>query len=802
MPQNDIEKARIKLRTKLDRPMYALLHSKGWRAYWDFCQKHNINYYTQVAVGRLAQKIRKYKFKEYDLYGIGQSHLDLCWHWTKLSTVRRAIITTQQSIDYFEKYHYYTFSQTQAQFYEWIQKLRPKLFQKIKEYEEKGKWEIVGGMWVEPDANIPGGEALVRQRLLGQLYFLENFGKIAKIECLEDTFGFNAQLPQILKKSGAEAFWTTKITWNEYSEFPFANFLWRGLDGSEIFTHMFLFNWLVMTDLSLYSRTGRKMKEPGMVFDDSFTLKEIDEQKSNERIRTCGIFYGFGDGGMGPLQEEIDIMTNVAVSGHLKFTNTEKFFDILKKECGDSIPIWNDELYLELHRGCYTSQGKMKLLNRRGEINLRDCELFLTLFSLFFKYFKYPAAKMKKLWKDLLFNQFHDILPGSSIQDVYYQQEKELENVIEKTYDYIHVALQFVLLTYLKRKGRLDRIRDYLIILNTLPWTRDGIIDCKDMKYDKCKRKGDYIVIKDIAPISFQIIDLKEYFEELNKKDEDPQSDLILEYLTDEIIIENSKLSLIISKYTGKITSLIFKETNREVIRDKDGIGIHLYEERRYKYPAWEINRNFTSWPVKLGLVKGIDIVSDTYQTKSIKIFYKLEKTTIYHTITLRAYSDMVEFKTDIDAWTKKILFKIRFPFNLNTNLMSCEIPYGYKVRKIMPSSEMEEGKWEFPAQKYVDISEDNFGVTLVNNSKYGFSKNEKGLYLTLLHTPSMPYSPFFSHIKVVPKKERIKFVDFGYHSIEYALCLHNNNFKGSAAWRTGYEYNYPLYVKDRKGVG
>ena len=270
-----------------------------------------------------------------------------------------------------------------------------------------------------------------------------------------------------------------------------------------------------------------------------------------------------------------------------------------------------------------------------------------------------------------------------------------------------------------------------------------------------------------------------------------------MEYLKDEIIIENSKLSLVINKITGKITSLIFKETEREVIRDKDGIGIHLYEERRWKYPAWEIHRNFTSYPVKLGIVRGIKIVSDTAQTKSIKLFYKLKKTNIDHTITLRADSDMVEFKTEMEVWTKKILFKVRFPFNLDTNIMSCEIPYGYKKRKIMPSSEMEEGKWEFPAQKYVDISEGDFGITLVNNSKYGFSKNEKGLYLTLLHTPKMPYSPFFSHIQIVPKNERIKFVDFGHHIIEYALWVHDKGFTESAAWRKGYEYNYPLYIKE-----
>jgi alpha-mannosidase len=766
-----------------------------YKSIWNFMQKHNINYYWQAAIAKFRERQKKYRIRNFDLYAIGQSHLDACWLWTKLSTIRMAIITFQKAVEHFEMYPYFTLSLTSPQYYDWVKRFKPKLFEKVKEYVKQGRLEIVGGMWIEPDANLPNGESFVRQALYGQLFYLENFGKIASIEVLEDSFGYNPQLPQIFIKSGAKAFWTTKITWNEYSEFPFSNFIWRGIDGSEIFTHMFMFQLTVLLDLTRYQRTGRKVKEPGLVFDSSYKLEDFEDQMSSERIRSLGVFYGFGDGGRGPLKEEIDIITNAARSGHMKFATTEQFFDIVREECGDLIPIWDDELYLEYHRGCYTSIVNIKRLNRFGEVYLRNCELLLTIFSLFYKYFKYPASKMEKLWKDLLFNQFHDILPGSSIQDVYYEQEKELDNIIEKTQSYISVALQFILLTYLKKQDIMKNADDFLIVVNTLPWNRDEIIYTKDIKGNFPSLKNrDYIKIEKIPPISYKIINLKRY---LKENEHQASTDLKLNNSEKEITLENSKLIITIKKTTGKITSLVLKEIkNRELIREANGIGIHVYKEKTVPHAAWEIYKNFTSYPVNIGMVKGIQIEMNTDLVKSIKIIYKFKKTAIYHYITLRSDSDKLEFKTDVDVHDKKLLFKVRFPFNLKTNLMSCEIPYGYKIRKIVPESEMEEGKWEFPALKYVDISDEDIGVTLLNNSKYGFSKNEKGVYLTLLHTPRRAHTPFFSYIDLVPKKERTKYLDIGFNSTEYALWFHKDNFTRSLAWRRGYEYNYPLLLK------
>ena len=775
MLKNENEK-RYKVRMGFDHVLYSFLYSKAWRKLWERRQyKKNSNYYLIMAIAKLFEKLDNYKFNEFDLYCIGHSHLDACWLWTKLSTIRRAIVTFQQNIEQFERYPYYTFSQTTPQYYDWVRRLRPALFQKVQQYEKQGRWEIIGGMWVEPDLNLPNGESLVRQRLYGQLFYLEHFGKLAKIESIEDTFGYNAQLPQILVKSGAEIFWTAKITWNNLTEFPFANFLWRGIDGSEIFTHSYKCNWNVLLSLSLYKRSGRKIKEPGLVFNSSIEKEVIESHLSDERVKTCGMFYGFGDGGMGPLKEETELLENMVMGGLIKFSTFEKYFKLLRKECGIVLPIWNDELYLETHRGVFTSQANTKRLNRALEIDLRNWEILLSISSIVFDNYSYPNEEIEKSWKILLFNQFHDILPGSSIQDVYYEQEKEMEDLDQRIKNSISLTLQSLLRMYLKNQGLLkeDNKIKHAIIFNPLPWTRDGFLES--------------IRIKNIPPLSFRIID----FNELNTSSK--KKDLKIIDLPDRISLENSVLTVTISKLTGKVVSIIKKDSNKELVKPSKGIGIHVYKEKRHKRPAWDIYRGYTSNRLNLGKINTLQIAEDTDEIKSVKFTIEFNKTIIQQRISLKRNSEIIEFKTDINTFDRNLMFKVRFPLNLQADYLTAEIPYGNLKRKIVPEAHYEIGKWEFPAQKYVDVSESQVGVTILNNSKYGFSSNKQGIYLTLLRTPARASSSFFSHLDLVPKKERTKYVDFGQNSIDYALWVHEGDFVKSAAWKKGYEYNYPL---------
>ncbi|MFX1567746.1 MAG: alpha-mannosidase [Promethearchaeota archaeon] len=783
------KKKKLKLHVKLDHVLDAFLNGKLWRKWWNYCQNRtNINYFFISALGRLFERIDKYSFEEFDLYCIGHSHLDACWLWTKLSTIRRAIITFQQNIEYFEKYPFYTFSQTTPQYYDWVRRLRPKIFQKIQEYEKLGRLEIIGGMWVEPDLNLPNGESLVRQRLYGQLFYLEHFGKISRIECLEDSFGFNAQLPQILVKSGAEIFWTGKITWNDLTEFPFANFLWRGIDGSEIFTHIYQCNWAAFISLSLYKRSGRRITKPNLIFDSSSEKEFIESCLSDEWIKTCGIFFGFGDGGMGPIREEIEILRKLTKGKPLSFCNFDQYFKKLRRDCGEILPIWNDELYLEVHRGVYTTQANTKKLNRFCEISLRNWEILLSLALLMFKNFSYPSKALEKVWKILLFNQFHDILPGSSIQDVYYEQEKEMETILQKMNNSISMILQSLLRTLLKINNITDKnqMKNYAIIFNSLAWERDGILKISNESEDASE---EILYLKNIKPLSFRFID----FQKLKQENSIEKKKLKIDYQKKNLFIENSIFQIRINQTTGNLTSIVYKKTNREIIRSPDGIGIHIYKEKRRKNPAWNIYRGYTSNKLDQLFVKEFKIIVDTPKIITLKFIYIFKKTKIHHYISLRSDSDLIEFRTDINTHDKSLFFKVRFPFNLETDFLTAEIPYGNIRRKIIAEKYYEKGKWEFPAQKYVDISESNMGLTILNNSKYGFSSNKNGIFLSLLRTPPRASSIFYSYIDLVPKKERTKCADIGKHSIDYALWIHEGDFIESCAWKKGYEYNYPL---------
>jgi alpha-mannosidase len=352
------------------------------------------------------------------------------------------------------------------------------------------------------------------------------------------------------------------------------------------------------------------------------------------------------------------------------------------------------------------------------------------------------------------------------------------------------LTLQSFLLEFLISNNITEKDQtNYALIFNTLPWERDDILKISN---DSGNQREKFIRIKNIPPLSFRVID----FKKLNFEDNESsgvKNQLNIDYQQKEISIENSKLHVRINKITGKLTSIVFKKNGKEIIKNPDGIGIHIYKEKRHKRPAWDIYRGYTSNRFKQLKVDEFQIIVDKKKIITIKFTYSFNKTIIHHYISLRSDSDLIEFKSDIDTHDKSLFFKVRFPFNLETDFLTAEIPYGNIKRRIVTENHYERGKWEFPAQKYVDISESNLGVTILNNSKYGFSSNKNGIYLSLLRTPTRASSVFFSYLDLVPRKERTKCADIGKHSIDYGLWVHEGDFKESSAWRKGYEYNYPL---------
>ncbi|MEM2637551.1 MAG: alpha-mannosidase, partial [Candidatus Korarchaeota archaeon] len=325
-----------------------------------------------LSTGEIAKKI--FKFPNRKLYCMGHSHIDAAWLWTRDKTVAKARRTFENALLHMKKYRFFTFAQSAPQYYLWMEKYFPHIFSGIKEMVKEGRWEPVGGLWVEPDTNMPDGEAFVRHELFGQRYYLSRFGKTSEIEWLPDSFGFAWTLPQIFAKSGVKYFWTTKITWNDTNTFPFAIFEWKSPDGSKVLTYM--------TPLAM-AYIEKKPRPMPVLLDKKkeYNYAHPPDMKNFASLPTIeeeGIFYGIGDGGGGPVREEILIVKGLLELGNVH-TTPSKFFKMLDAKYRDHIPVWNDELYLEFHRGVLTSQALIKRYNRQSENKIITAEMLATI---------------------------------------------------------------------------------------------------------------------------------------------------------------------------------------------------------------------------------------------------------------------------------------------------------------------------------------------------------------------------------------------------------------------------------------
>ncbi|MHA1821569.1 MAG: glycoside hydrolase family 38 C-terminal domain-containing protein [Promethearchaeota archaeon] len=846
-------------------------------------EKSHFGFYNNVVLFKLVQKILKYRLEDYVLYAIPQSHLDAAWLWCVRDTKIRALKTFYMAINHIEKYPFFKISITSPQYYSWIKKYNPDLWQKVKYYVDKGKIDPVGGSWIEPDLNCSDGESLVRQRLYGQLFYLRNFRKISKVEDLLDTFGFPNTFPQILVKSGAETFWTTKITWNDYTLFPFANFYWRSPDGSEIFTHHFKFNVMALLDLGLYKTTARLIKNNpdsnDLVFNSSRIkdcrylapfqvmgnrvwgaskkpLAELDNFLSDDYIKTLGLFYGLGDGGKGPLEYEIHLMAALDRYYNQKHVTMHQYFRFLKKELKEKMKgriIWDDELYLEYHRGCLTSHSDVKKMNRKLEQLLISSEMLLTLLTLngidMTPQNWSIILNIQKLiwrnWRKLLFNQFHDILPGSGIPEVYVLTHREYREI--ELFANTLIKLLIAKLAEKINQGTGSTASSNYLVFNPV-LTKNHLFD-----YQKS------LLIEDMASFSIKEVhfannnDNNNHHHFLSKENKDlgeeSQENPLINVTqdSDAIFIENSKIKLLFSKKDGRLKGLWLKINqedghnssgtkklilSKNLLEDveehdsllnKRGAGLEAFKEKIYNnpYPAWNLFHYYYKFPFRFKLVEPPEITfRPLYSAKSdsgeriskfleVKSVYKFKNSSASVIYRILPDSEIVHITTDIELKKPKTLVKYRLPINFNiehqiiengngnnvatvntknnnkadvpiSSFVLCDMPYGSILRKRVPKTEMERAKWEFMAQKYINVSDGKIGLALYNNSKYGFSADSKALYITLLRSPPYPAPGYYKHEKKFSiKNKKPLFSDLKHHTIDFAIrpyLIQNNN--------------------------
>jgi alpha-mannosidase len=672
---------------------------------------------------------------------LGHAHIDLAWLWPIRETIRKGTRTFATALYLMERYPDYIFGASQAQLYQWIKDHHPAMYQKIKKRIAQGRWDVQGALWVETDTNVAGGEALVRQILYGKRYFREEFNLDIKTCWLPDCFGFTGALPQLLKKSGVDYFLTTKLSWNKYNKFPHHTFVWQGIDGSEVLTHMPPFSHYNATAAPRDIHTHEKTYADKLISDQAMML------------------FGIGDGGGGPGAEHLESLMRVKnLDGIAPVVQqgSEKFFRQL--ECRrDQYHTWCGELYLEIHQGTLTSQARNKRFNRKLEIALRETELSSVLALLGGKY-EYPTGPLDALWREMLLYQFHDILPGSSITRVYDESLQRYRDMLKQT-----ARLNAQADSHWTKAVDISSAQRPAVVVNSLSWPRCEWINIQD-KWHKVEVDAMGYAVVDRA--EKQVVPVK------------------LTATTENL--ENELLRIRFAK-DGSIKSIHDKQNRREVLAaGESGNKLTVYEDLMAHFSdeawgadsAWDFPAHYEEKKIGCFKLDSVEVFLDgpravLQQRRSFGDSLLIQR------IILTAGSRRIDFVTEVDWKEARRMLRCSFPVAVRADEATCDIQFGTIKRPTHRNTSWDMAKFEICAHKWVDISQPDYGVALLNDCKYGYKVHGNVLDLNLLRSPGFPD----------PQADRAR------HEFTYSLYPHvGDHLQGKVA-RQGYELNMPLRV-------
>jgi len=760
----------------------------------DFRKPGSKEFYRSIkkANTNLKKELTEYKPKKENrpiVNVVGHSHIDVAWLWRLKHTREKCSRTFSTVIHLMEQYPKYQFLQSTPQLYEFIEEDYPEIFAKIKEKIECGRWEITGGMWVEADCNIPSGESLVRQFLFGTRYMKEKFGVDCNILWLPDVFGYSWALPQIIKKSGLKYFMTTKISWSQFNRPEYDTFRWRGIDGTEILNHFITTPG--ETEEPFYTYNGVLNPESVQGIWDNYHQKDIN----NELL----LSYGWGDGGGGPTKEMIEIgnkMQELPGIPEVKFSKAEPFFKSLEEKTKDNpnLPIWDGELYLEYHRGTYTSQAQIKKNNRFSEILYHNVELFSSLTDVLIDDYKYPQKDINDNWKIILRNQFHDILPGSSIREVYEDSAEEFDQAMSSGERMLKDSLG-----ELTKNIALDG--EKLVVFNPLSWSRTGWIsipweeglsekifiseDGKKLFTKKIDSQDKKLMIymPEIPALGYKA------FKVIKKE----MKEEIIWPIRDQLIIEKDRIE---NKYyqirlnkKGQIISLHDKEFQREILPKGSKANVfQAFEDRPMSFDAWDIDIYYQEKKYIIDDLVEIEVEETGPDRGVIRFKWCFLDSVIEQRMIVYADKRRIDFETNVDWHQHQILLKVAFPANIRSTKATYEIQFGNVERPTHWNTSWDYAKFETAAQRWADLSERNYGVSLLNNCKYGYDIKGHTLRLTLIKSG------------IEPDPE----ADQGHHSFTYSLYPHQGDWFEGETTKEAHELNYPLLatVSNNKDKG
>jgi alpha-mannosidase len=690
---------------------------------------------------------------------VGHAHLDTAWLWPIEVTKKKMAHTTATQLGLLERYPEYVFVHSQACQYEWLEKEYPALFLRVKEAIKRGQWEPVGSMWVEADCNLTGGESLIRQFLYGRRYFREKLGFETHDMWLPDVFGYSAALPQILDKFNIRYFLTQKISWNQFNKFPHHTFWWQGIDGTRIWSHF--------PPADTYNASA----EPKEV------LYSVKNYKDHARADSSLYVFGFGDGGGGPTERHIELLKRGRLAPHYPEIALGKraadYFREAKNRSKD-LQTWVGELYLELHRGTYTSQAANKRANRECEFLLRDAE-WLSAFCPGYPA-KYPGAELERAWKLVLLNQFHDIIPGSSVREVYEDSAKDYDDVRRTTQDIIARALQ-----------RIGRVTD----TSTMNWPVAMFQSASFRTQGEVAWESETIpsaLVTDDEVVPTQLV---EAFGERKLIFPVPlaaQGSVVVGDFQDRNIgslprlkarhrrIENSLYSVRFDNH-GNITSIVSLEDGSEFIEPgRLGNLFQLFEDKPLFWSAWDIDAFALETGVDLLRSDSFEVVERGPVRVAVELVKSFGNSRIRQRISLGP-TPGIRFDTEIDWYESDKLLKVAFPANINAARATCEIQYGNVERPTHRNTSWDLAKFEVCAQKWVDLSEGERGLALLNDGKYGHDIWHNVMRLSLLRAPKAPDPE----------------CDMGRHQFTYVLYPHFGNYSMGEVVPAAYALNAPL---------
>jgi alpha-mannosidase len=753
----------------------------------------------------------------------GNSHIDAAWLWPRSETIDVVKRTFTTALQLMNEYPDYTFTQSAAQYSEWMADKYPELNAQIAQRVKEGRWEIVGGMWVEPDLNLPGGESLVRQLLVGQREFKQLYGVTARIGWNPDSFGYNWQLPQIYKRSGMDYFVTQKMHWNDTNTLPFRLFWWESPDGSKVLTYF-----------------------PTDYVHDNINPTRISADFAESAQRNPGLtehldLYGIGDHGGGPTRDMLDQGDHwVAESKQpttaipqMHYGTAQSYFDSVQNHLNPTSPTWNyesiakgytppaagaygmfgiptwkDELYFEYHRGIFTTQAAHKRNLRQSETATLDAEKLASLAWLDGS--AYPADVLTENWKKITFNQFHDLAAGSGIGVIYRDAAKDFGEVFNEDAIVSQASMGSLTSSIDTSVGMLGMTP--FVVANTLPWARSGTVEVAlQLPYtvqESNFHPGDsYRLITDgnahqplaqvvgvvgsshtlrllvgaqnLPSLGYKVMTDLPGLSGIWKED---KSNLSLRKNGDSYSLSNGHLQLIVMINTGCIASLSIRgadlKASESIASNVCANQLQTYVDKPKQYDAWNVDPGTLDGPMTpISNVDSIKVIADGPLRKTIRITRTWQSSKFVQDISLDANSDFVRVDNDIDWHETHVLLKVAFPLAASSGKATYEIPYGAIQRPTTRNNSWEKAQFEVPALRWADLGDDKQGVSILNDSKYGYDAVGNTLRLTLLRSPTWPD----------PDADR------GLQHFTYEIYPHMGTWQQAETVHRGYELNTPL---------